>query len=202
MMRDRDKTSQKILQAVGRLLARAGFAGIGVNALAREAGIDKVLIYRYFGGLPELLRAFAEKGDFWPTIGQLLQRPLADFHSLAEMGEALLKGHLRELRRRPVTQEIMRWELHERNELTEELARYRERQGIEIMDLLPKTPGPRGAAFDYAAMAALIHAGLTYLVLRSKTADVYMGVDLTDEAGWRRLENAISGLLALLEKAG
>ncbi len=202
MMRDRDKTSQKILQAVGRLLARAGFAGIGVNALAREAGIDKVLIYRYFGGLPELLRAFAEKGDFWPTIGQLLQRPLADFHSLAEMGEALLKGHLRELRRRPVTQEIMRWELHERNELTEELARYRERQGTEIMDLLPKAPGPRGAAFDYAAMAALIHAGLTYLVLRSKTADVYMGVDLTDEAGWRRLENAISGLLALLEKAG
>jgi AcrR family transcriptional regulator len=54
--RDRAATEERILTAVGEVLARDGFAAIGVNAIARQAGVDKVLIYRYFGGLPELLR--------------------------------------------------------------------------------------------------------------------------------------------------
>ena len=54
--RDRAATEERILTAVGEVLARDGFAAIGVNAIAKQAGVDKVLIYRYFGGLPELLR--------------------------------------------------------------------------------------------------------------------------------------------------
>ncbi|MFU8830406.1 MAG: hypothetical protein ACNA8P_13365 [Phycisphaerales bacterium] len=35
-----------MIRAVGTLLARDGFQGMGVNAVAREAGVDKVLIAR------------------------------------------------------------------------------------------------------------------------------------------------------------
>jgi len=194
-----EQTKQDILDAVGRMLARQGFQGIGVNALAREAGVDKVLIYRYFGGLDKLLEEYAKQGGFWPSIGTLLGRPAHSFETLSEMTEAILKGHLRELRQRPVTQEIMRWELHERNELTAELARFRETQGLEIMDLMPQTD-KTDDEIDLAAMGAIIHAGLTYLILRAKTADVYLGVDLTDDDGWQRVENAISSLLTVLKK--
>ena len=69
-MRDKDQTKQKILQAVGKLLATGG--GLGVNVIAREAGVDKVLIYRYFGGLPELLRAFMTSGEFWPEFEDVM----------------------------------------------------------------------------------------------------------------------------------
>ena len=71
MQKDREQTRARILQAVGRLLAESGFRELGVNAIAREAGVDKVLIYRYFGGMPELLRTFAEEGDFWPQLSEL-----------------------------------------------------------------------------------------------------------------------------------
>ena len=47
-------TRRRLISAVGSLLAREGFKGIGVNAVAREAGVDKKLIYRYFDGLPGL----------------------------------------------------------------------------------------------------------------------------------------------------
>jgi len=60
-----------LIQAVGTLLAREGFKGLGVNAVAREAGVDKVLIYRYFGGLSELIVAFGREGNFWPSIKEL-----------------------------------------------------------------------------------------------------------------------------------
>lgn len=60
--RDRAATEERILAAVGQVLARDGFAAGGVNAVAREAGVDKVLICRYFGGLPGLLRAWGASG--------------------------------------------------------------------------------------------------------------------------------------------
>jgi AcrR family transcriptional regulator len=66
MARDRRETERKLIEAAGRLMAREGFARLGVNAVAAEAGVDKVLIYRYFDGLPGLIRAYARQGDFWP----------------------------------------------------------------------------------------------------------------------------------------
>jgi len=196
LVRDRQITRKKILDAVGTLLARKGFQGIGINAVAREAGVDKVLIYRYFGGLPQLLRAFAQHGEFWPTIGQILGRKLPEIGrmSTAEVSILILQGYLRELKKRVTTQEILRWELVQRNELTEELAAAREVQGMEILDLLPQDPEQLENR-DLGAAAALLHAGLMYLVLRSKTADVYMGVDLRSEEGWARVENVIETLV-------
>ena len=49
--RDSDAMRARILAAVGTMIVRDGLSAIGVNALAREAGCDKVLIYRYFGDL-------------------------------------------------------------------------------------------------------------------------------------------------------
>ncbi len=55
--RDKGATRQRLLEAVGTLLSRDGFGALGVNAVAREAGVDKVLIYRYYGGMADLWRA-------------------------------------------------------------------------------------------------------------------------------------------------
>ncbi len=67
MPRDRQQTTSKIIQAAVRLLKKEGFAGWGINAIAREAGIDKVLIYRYFTSLDGLLGEIAEGTPFWPN---------------------------------------------------------------------------------------------------------------------------------------
>lgn len=68
MVRDKEETKARILAAVGKLLAESGFRSLGVNAIAREAGVDKVLIYRYFEGLPSLLRCFAQEGGGSPLL--------------------------------------------------------------------------------------------------------------------------------------
>ncbi len=163
--------------------------------MARRAGVDKVLIYRYFGGMPQLLQEYAEGGDFWPDWGRLTGREEEELAGLGLRGftEAALRGHLRELRQRPLTQEIMRWELLARNELTDGLARAREATVGQLMDLLDRREEEPEVA-DLLAAAAVIQAGITYLILRAKTADVYMGVDLTGEEGWRRIDRAVKKL--------
>ena len=194
-MRDRSKTKEKILDAVGTLLAKNGFSKLGINTIAREAGVDKVLIYRYFGGLPQLLRHFASHGRFWPSIAELLGDKRASLTDLAEASIAIMQGYLKSIRQRPVTQEIMRWELHERNELTDELARHREQQGLELLALIDAPAKKARTTGDFNACAAIIHAGLSYLVLRAKTADTYIGVDLTSDEGWQRIHDGIAELV-------
>lgn len=173
---------------MGRLLARTGFEGLGINAIAREAGVDKVLIYRYFGGLPGLLQAFAEEGDHWPSPAEIRSDDAE--HGPAALAEGLIR-FARALRARPETQAILRWELHERNELVDAIAGIRERQGIALLADV-KAPG-----VDVPAIAAVLAAGLTYLVLRGRTADAYNGIDLHSEAGWARLDDGVRALLGV-----
>lgn len=193
MSRDRDATKKKIIAALARLLAEQGFGRVGVNALAREAGVDKVLIYRYFGGLPGVVGALAEEADFWPSADDLLPEAI-DRNNPAESVTALFKNHLRGLLARPLTQEIMRWELLEKNDLTRAMAEVRETSTRPLTEPFGLDPdSPRDALT--MAVAAVIHAGLSYLVLRAKTADVYMGLDLTSDDGWSRVEAAVAALI-------
>lgn len=57
MTRDRELTAARLVEAGFVVLAAEGLAGFGVNAVARAAGCDKKLIYRYFDGPEGLLSA-------------------------------------------------------------------------------------------------------------------------------------------------
>ena len=72
MIRNRRDTEDKLVRAVGAVLEISGFQKVGVNLLARTAGVDKVLIYRYFGGLDGLLSAFGESADIWWTVDEIV----------------------------------------------------------------------------------------------------------------------------------
>jgi AcrR family transcriptional regulator len=54
---DRTRIEEAIIAAARAMLVEKGFGGWGVNAIARAAGCDKQLIYRYFGGLDGLAEA-------------------------------------------------------------------------------------------------------------------------------------------------
>ncbi|MBW2611410.1 MAG: TetR/AcrR family transcriptional regulator [Deltaproteobacteria bacterium] len=183
-------TSRRLISAVGSLLAKKGFKGIGVNAVAREAGVDKVLIYRYFGGLEGLIAAFGKEGDFWPSALELAGGDLQKFSQmpLDERLSVFASNFIDALRKRPLTQAIMAWEIIEPNGLTEELERIRERSIIEFFQMFFVKDQIK---IDLQAIIMLIGAAISYLVLRSKNIDLFGGLDLGSEQGWKRIEKAI-----------
>ena len=63
--KDRSATEKRILMAGRTLLAEEGFQNFGINAVARKAGCDKQLVYRYFGGLDGLADAIGEDLANW-----------------------------------------------------------------------------------------------------------------------------------------
>jgi AcrR family transcriptional regulator len=70
--RSRPRTEAKFLAAVLDLLAEDGCRRLGINAVAQRAGADKVLIYRYFGGLEGLLLRVAESREWLPAPDEVL----------------------------------------------------------------------------------------------------------------------------------
>ena len=196
MRRDKEQTREKIVTAAGRILAQSGFSEFGVNAIARQAKVDKVLIYRYFGGLPEVMQALAEDTRNWPSVAELLG-PGVNLRRVTDVEDALIRlltNTLREIRHRKVSQEIMRWGLVDRNQLTDRLAEVRDRQWNESLSALP-VDTVKYPDLDLTAMMALMLAGLTHMVLLSRTTDRYMGIDLRSNFGWQRLEKAIATLV-------
>jgi AcrR family transcriptional regulator len=189
--RNREQTTARILAAVGEVLARDGFAAIGVNAVARQAGVDKVLIYRYFGGLPELLTAWGESGHFWPGVDELLGDDPKAFLALPvpERYARFMEHFIDGLRTRPLTLEILAAEVAERNELTAILETEREQWGEQAAQLLG---GKEFAARpELQGLTILLIAGVQYLLLRARRIRVFGGIDITSDAGWATLKAAV-----------
>ncbi len=191
MARDRQATEKRILRAVGRILAEKGFRKFGVNAVARQAKVDKVLIYRYFGGLPELLRAYAAAGTYWPTIAEVAGDDPDKLREVpvSEAVATLLCNFARAIRKRPVTLEILAWETIERNEMAKVLEKVRRDFTKNLYRGIVGGWGREGA--EEAAIVTLLTAGINYLAVRSRKVGRYGYVSIGTDEGWGRLEAAI-----------
>jgi AcrR family transcriptional regulator len=189
--RDRVATEERILAAVGLVLARDGFGAVGVNAIAREAGVDKVLIYRYFGGLPELLKTWGESGRFWPPVTELLGDDPASMLALpvAERYGLFFDRFIDGLRRRPLTLEIMAAETVERNALTAVLEAEREAWGDEVMRVLGSAELTQRAGLRTTTLVLV--AGVQYLLLRARKMRVFGGLDLRSDTDWAEVKRAL-----------
>lgn len=190
---DREQSEQKLIAAVGRLLAEQGPDKVGINAIAKTAGLDKVLIYRYFDGLPNLLSAYGQSRDFWPTVEEVLgDEPSLRALPPEQRLERVLTNLMTGLQRRPQTIAIMAWELVHKNPLTDMLAEVREQWGQAVLARASQDLPTRPA--ELAAIANLLVAGLHYLLIRSRTCDHFGGISLVDETGWQRWRAGLAAL--------
>lgn len=196
-MKNRADTEKRLIKAVGEILAESGFGRLGVNAVARQAGVDKVLIYRYFSGLDGLIKAYANSDQFWPSTGEILgegerydalmKRPFGDI--MAEV----FRRYAMAIRSRPLTLEILAWETIERNALTVELEQVREAMGLELMGLLTQTETPPG---DWQAVSVIFTGAIHYLAIRGRKIRFFSGMDLSSDREWVRLIDTMAGLVS------
>lgn len=189
--RNRPETERAILGAVGTILATRGYAELGVNAIARIARVDKVLIYRYYGGLPQLLRAYGESGSFWPSVEEIVGPEPAALRALptAERFAIFFAGFVDALRARPLTIEILALETVEQNELTRVLEAVREDWGRDVGAALGVLESGDPAALS--ALAILVVAGAQYLLVRSRRTRIFGGIDIASDAGWDLLKSTV-----------
>lgn len=186
--RDSKATRARILEALGALILREGLGAVGVNALARAAGCDKVLIYRYFGDLDGVYAAFATSRDFWWSVEELTQG--LEAATLPAALRVLLRRHAQALRARPVTLAVLAAELEQRTPLVLALEALRERRALELEAwIAQRFSSPAGV--DLAAVAMLLGVAINYLAVRARTVGEMSGVAIRTEGDWERVLGAV-----------
>ncbi len=206
MKRDRERSKERLVEAAVELLRTEGFDSLGINSVAAKAGLSKVLIYRYFGGLDGLLKAVAGYHDLARirSVGQSFFDASPD-KTLAQISEeAVMKLH-RELQKDELTLELLAWELSNKNLLTDAFAEAREDAGLELTKKFAQLLASRNDSkakpsetIDVEALISIVSASVYYLTLRSRHVQYYNGIDLHSESGWKRIASLIGKVAELL----
>lgn len=200
--RNRERTKQSLVEAAIAILRERGHEALGVNAIADRAGVAKMLIYRYFGGLPGLLKAMAE--EMAPLSTEIADRLGGQPNGLAPaeaMSKAILGLH-ETVAGDELTRNLLAWGTSRKNELTDAVAEERERiclQQTEVLRSLLARHGVNAADVDMNALMAIVSAGVLYLSLHAGSHEVYNGIDLGSQEGWDRIAGAFTPLLRALE---
>ena len=189
MKKNRAATEEKIYNAFLAILKEKGPQGVGINAIAKEAGVSKELIYRYFGGLKGLLLKYAQKGDFFKSLLVLDNKKQSSVEDLKKF----TKEGTKELRENKLTQEILRWQLLENNSDTKELFKFTNSQISEIFKI-----GDKDTSLNHALQ--LMIGGYVYFILLSKFHKKFINTDLSKDETWDNFDKALEKTIELFNK--
>ncbi|MBO0951020.1 TetR/AcrR family transcriptional regulator [Fibrella forsythiae] len=206
MTRDRVRTEQRLIDAVHELVIEGGFEQVRINRVSQRARVNKILIYRYFGGLDGLINAYYQK--YQPVV----TAPPIDLEKLSgatldEFFQAcsnFILAEFRLLRTNPQAQEFLRNDLINNQNGATNLVAFQKEEQIRVMieKLGELIQSKYGRSF-----AAIIISGMTMLTFMAHDKRTVMGIDMGTDAGWNEIEAAIERIfygvsLATKERLG
>lgn len=190
-MKNREQTEEKILEAVGSIIENQGFEKVGINAIAMEAGVSKMLIYRYFGGVEELIAQYLIQKDYWANTDAAIINPEAVGDSIKSM----FRRQVEQLRNDITLRRLYRWELSTNNQNIRQLRNRREENGCRLIKMVSALTGCPDA--QVAALASILSASISYLVLLEDQCQSYNGICLQTDEGWNQLMQGIEMIIDL-----
>lgn len=190
-IRDRVATIRRIIDAGRALLADGGFQNFGVNAVARRAGCDKQLIYRYFGGLDGLVDAIGEDLVNWVEASVPADHGGRFILTYGELMERLIELYADALRADPLVRRIIAWELSETSPHIKRMAEARAKGLAAWIERMRGSLTPPKGADPVAINAALI-AAVQQLALSAEATGSFAGMPLKSDKDWQRALAAIS----------
>ena len=190
-MKNREQTEEKILEAVGSIIENQGFEKVGINAIATEAGVSKMLIYRYFGGVEELIAQYLIQKDYWANTDAAIINPEAVGDSIKSM----FRRQVEQLRNDITLRRLYRWELSTNNQNIRQLRNRREENGCRLIKMVSALMGCPDA--QVAALASILSASISYLALLEDQCQSYNGICLQTDEGWNQLMQGIEMIIDL-----
>lgn len=191
--RDRERTKGKILKAVGEVIEQHGTEKVGVNLIARTAGVNKVLIYRYFESVDGLMEQYVKSGEYTSTMADdyIENMTLVPPSERRKALTGLMQTFLTDLRERKATRDLLRWEIGTGKSM---LSDARNQIATRIVDKVGELPDFK----DTSALMAFLTAGIYYMTIATDYREKMIDVDLHTDEGWKRIENVIERIIATI----
>lgn len=189
--RDRERTKNVILQAVGEVIKLHGPEKVGVNLIARTAGVNKVLIYRYFYSVDGLMEQYMKLGEYTSNsctifIDNLPQPPTEE---PGKVLTSLMHTFLTDLRENKASRDLLRWEIGTGKSV---LSTTCDQLALRILNRIGDLPHFN----DTSALVTFLTAGIYYMAISSDKHQKMLDIDLQSDDGWNRIEKVIERIIA------
>lgn len=193
-IRDKEKTKQKLLGAVGKILRTKGYSGLKVSKIAAVAGFDKKLIYEYFGSTEKLIDEYIRTQNYWSKMNQdNIEVDISD--GGRELSKMAILNQYEHIKKNKELQKIILWGLSESKPILKKIADEREEMG-EMLFKNIVDPYFQEKSTRYRAIAAVLVSGAYYLNLyTAHNASMFCGIDLKSEEGRKEIEKAITEII-------
>jgi len=197
MTRDRFATRAAILNSAVTILSTLGAPALRINALAHAAKCDKVLIYRYFGGLDGVLEALGAERMLWPRVEIGEDN---DGSSLADAVRTALLEEWAAITDGALVRAAVAAESNGIGALQPAVAAQRAESHVRVIAQL-RAAHRIPQYTDLPALVELMSAALAMLALRGAPAT--QSTDSATPDGRRRIEKMVGAITrALLEPSG
>ncbi|MDR4950930.1 TetR/AcrR family transcriptional regulator [Chryseobacterium sp. ES2] len=196
-IRNKERSKKKFLDAVGKILRTKGYTALKVNSIAATAGVDKKMIYSYFGGIDGLIDEYIRSQDYWSKvtieeIGKI--KPKLDDGGKSFMEEMLL-SQFDYVYSSKEAQKLLLWRLSEPRKSLKKLTETQEENGEYIFKLLMDSHFKDNAE-DVRSIMAIMVSGLYYLnMFSSLNGSIFCGIDVNTPKGRDKIKKAISFML-------
>ncbi len=195
-VKDKERTKQKLLNAVGEVFRAHGFNGLTIKGVAEKAGVHRRLISEYFGSFGQLIESYIRGKDYWyaysARVEAIVEKNKGSY--ARELAQSILLNQLEFFYHNEELQQIIRWQFSDNSPVIHDLCVERERIGSEFFKLTD--PFFDGTAVDLRAVTALLVGGIYSLVLHSRTSDTtFCEIDINTPEGMQRIKTALSRIV-------
>lgn len=197
IIRNKERSKARFLEAVGKILNTKGFMGLKVNDIAAKAGVDKKMIYVHFGGMDDLIDEYIHSQDYWSKV--TTEEVEKNKPQMEDGGRSFVENMLLSqfdyVYKNKIAQNLLLWRLYEARKSLKKLNDNQEENGEYIFKLLKDIYfGER--LDDFRAIMAVMVAGLYYLNMYSSVnGSIFCGIDLDTPAGRDTIKKATSFLV-------
>jgi AcrR family transcriptional regulator len=192
-IRDKERTKQKLMAAVGKIIKTKGYSGLMVSKIAAVAGFDKKLIYEYFGSTEKLIDEYIKTQDYWSQMSKEIDVDISDGGK--ELSKIALVDQFESLKKNKELQKIIVWQLSESKPILKKIIDQREEVGEALFTHITDLHfGDK--ATNYRAIVALLISGIYHLNLfASHNGTKFCGIDVKSDEGRAEIEQAIKDVI-------
>jgi len=195
-MKDKEKTKQRLIWAVGEVIRRKGFDALTASQVARFAEVDRKLISRYFGGMNGLIEAYVVENDYWLSFTDHINELLKSnsYPGSKELITSVLQNQFNYFFAEKDMQRLILWELTTDSPLMKSIHNARESMGQKLLALTDVHF--KGSNVNFRAVGALLVGGIYYTILHTiYNGGTFADLDIKSEQGQAEIQKAIEQIV-------
>jgi len=197
MTKDKELTKQRIINTVGKIFKTEGQKGLYIARIAKEADVDRSLIYQYFGkDVRNIIEAYIVQKDYWLRFFEKINAEVS--RSNHESGKDLIIEILQKqweyFSADQEMQHMILWELSGDSEFMRSIHNTREVMGESILKLADEKFA--NSAVKFRPIAVLLLGGIYYANVHALyNGSIMCGMDVKSKEGQIELLKAIQQII-------